>query len=52
MNRITQYAYDSKGNVTKVIYPDGSTTTYGTLQQLRRAGVDDRRAGPDHDLYV
>ena len=30
LNRVTQDAFDGKGNVTKIIYPDGSTTTYGT----------------------
>ena len=34
MNRITQDAYDSKGNVTKVTNPDGSTVTYGTYNSF------------------
>ena len=34
MNRITQDAYDSKGNVTKVVNPDGSTVTYGTYNSF------------------
>ena len=50
MNRITQDAYDGDGNVTKITYPDGTTTAYGTLQQLRRAGFGDRSDGPDHDV--
>ena len=34
LNRITQDAFDSKGNVTKITYPDGSTTTYGTYNSF------------------
>ncbi len=34
MNRITQAAYDSKGNVTKITNPDGSTITYGTYNSF------------------
>jgi YD repeat-containing protein len=34
LNRITQDAYDSHGNVTKVTYPDLSTTTYGTYNSF------------------
>ena len=30
MNRVTQDAYDGSGNVTKITYPDGTTTAYGT----------------------
>jgi RHS repeat-associated protein len=34
MDRITQYAHDSKGNVTKITYPDLSTVTYGTYNSF------------------
>jgi RHS repeat-associated protein len=34
LNRITQDAYDGKGNVTKIVYPDGSTTTYGAYNSF------------------
>ena len=34
LNRISQFAYDSHGNITKEIYPDGSTTTYGTYNSF------------------
>jgi RHS repeat-associated protein len=34
LNRITQYAYDSNGNVTEEIYPDLTTTTYGTYNSF------------------
>jgi hypothetical protein len=34
MNRITQDAYDSHGNVTEIIYPDLSTTVYGTYNSF------------------
>jgi RHS repeat-associated protein len=34
MNRITQDAYDSKGNVLKITNPDGSTITYGTYNSF------------------
>ncbi len=34
MNRITQAAYDSKGNVTEITNPDGSTVTYGTYNSF------------------
>ena len=34
MNRITQAAYDSKGNVTQITNPDGSTITYGTYNSF------------------
>jgi RHS repeat-associated protein len=34
MNRITQAAYDSKGNVTLVTNADGSTVSYGTYNSF------------------
>ena len=34
LNRISQFAYDSHGNITKEIYPDLSTTTYGTYNSF------------------
>ncbi len=34
MDRVTQDAYDSKGNVTKITYADLSTTTYGTYNSF------------------
>ena len=34
MNRITQDAYDTKGNVTKVVKPDGSTVAYGAYNSF------------------
>ena len=34
MNRVTQDAYDSKGNVTKITYADLSTTLYGTYNSF------------------
>ena len=34
LNRITQAAYDSKGNVTKITYPDLNTTLYGTYNSF------------------
>ena len=34
LNRITQDAYDSKGNVTEIMNPDGTTVTYGTYNSF------------------
>jgi RHS repeat-associated protein len=34
LNRIAQFAYDSKGNITKEIYPDLTTTTFGTYNSF------------------
>ena len=34
LNRVTQEAYDGKGNVTKITYADLSTTTYGTYNSF------------------
>ncbi len=34
MNRISQYAYDTHGNVTQITYPDLSTVTYGTYNSF------------------
>jgi YD repeat-containing protein len=34
LNRITQAAYDSHGNVTKTTYPDLTTTTYGAYNSF------------------
>ena len=43
MNRITQDAYDSNGNVTKITYPDGTTTVYGTYNSFAEpASVTDQ----------
>ena len=43
LNRITQAAHDSHGNVTKETYPDLSTTTYGTYNSFAEpASVTDQ----------
>ena len=43
MNRITQDAYDDNGNVTKIIYPDGTTTVYGSYNDFAEpASVTDQ----------
>ena len=34
MNRISQYAYDTHGNVTQITDPDLSTVTYGTYNSF------------------
>ena len=52
LNRITQDAYDSNGNVTKITYPDGTTTTYGTYNSFAEPAIDDRPARTDHDVYL
>ncbi len=34
MNQISQYAYDTHGNVTQITYPDLSTVSYGTYNSF------------------
>ncbi len=46
LNRINQFAYDSQGNITKEIYPDNSTTTYGTYNSFAEPStITDQMAG-------
>ena len=52
INRITQQAYDSKGNVTKITYPDLTTTTYGTYNSFAEPASMTDQTEPDHDLHL
>ena len=48
LNRITQYTYDSQGNITEEIYPDGTTETVYLQLRLRAADRYERRR--QHDI--
>ena len=39
VNRNTQYTYDSKGNVTSILYEDGTSESFHLQQRLRAAHV-------------
>ena len=52
LNRITQDAYDSKGNVTKITNPDGTTVTYGTYNSFAEPASMTDELGRINDLHV
>ncbi len=51
VNRNTQYGYDSKGNVTSIIYEDGNDESYTYNSDSRAAHLYQRRWQHD-ELYV
>jgi RHS repeat-associated protein len=52
LNRITQDAYDDNGNITKVTYPDGTTTAYGSYNSFAEpSSVTDQMGRTTTDTY-